>query len=201
MDIERHPPITRRSYRLGALLLTFSILVLLSSCASVPQEPKLPKVNYIAFEKVEEPVGLKLTRAFTKIPIVKDTFHYGRWGGPGAEGGRPIDTVDELCFRHDICYDLAHSVNTMQEADKLFVHHLQQLNPNALSAPGKDYRERAISYFQSPLSRVLGKPLSSLFYREEHPDGLLAGEDSVNRFMDLHIPIDHLVSTQMRPSK
>ena len=54
-------------------------------------------------------VSLKPTRAwpsegpgfgeFAGIPI------YGNWCGPGHGGGEPIDAVDEVCRRHDQCYD------------------------------------------------------------------------------------------------
>lgn len=187
----------RNLRKLGTLCLISSAL-LLTSCASGQRGPKPVKVNYSAFEKVEESVGSKIIRVATKMPGPKGFFHHGRWAGPGAEGGRPIDKVDELCFRHDICYDLAHSAATMRKADELLVYHLSRLDPNTLTDRAKRYRKRAINYFKSPGSRVLGKPVGCLFCKHEHPEGLLATEGSVERFMDLRIPIDELLPGERR---
>lgn len=127
------------------------------------------------------------------MPGNKHRYHYGNWGGPGAEGGEPVDEMDELFRRHDISYDLVHSLGRMRLSDELLVHYLvTKVDPSDLTEHGKLYRQQAITYFRSPLSRTLGKPMRSFFVRKEHPEGLFAEDGSLEEFFNPEVPAERL---------
>ncbi|NIP96956.1 MAG: hypothetical protein GWO24_27390, partial [Akkermansiaceae bacterium] len=82
-------------------------------------------------------------------PITARKSFYGNYGGPGNKGGPPQDEMDELFRRHDIVYYLSRAKGTMRVADEELISGLQSCNPAKLDEDGKEYRERAIGFFQS----------------------------------------------------
>lgn len=70
--------------------------------------------------------------------------YYGNWCGPFHGGGKPIDTLDELCMHHDKCYE-EKGYRTCS-CDKAFTDGIRR-NQGKFSGQTKKYADRAYYYF------------------------------------------------------
>ncbi|MEM1294550.1 MAG: hypothetical protein AAGH89_04240 [Verrucomicrobiota bacterium] len=129
-------------------------------------------------------------RAFSSviraIPCVNKFVFYGNWGGLGNKGGKPIDAMDELYRRHDAVYALGTSIKVVRESDAQLVAGLKEIDPATLSKHGQKYRKRAIKFFSSPVSKVVGKPVSVLLRKKEKEGSAFPKPQLVAQFFKPH---------------
>jgi hypothetical protein len=90
--------------------------------------------------------------------------------------------MDEGFRRHDIVYHLAKSRPPMLAADEALSRWLGDLDENTLSPKALTFRRRALNFFGSPVSKVLGKPVSTLVVKDEVPSCPFRTEEQVWRF-------------------
>jgi|GEM_PF-2695637 len=162
-------------------LAVFSAVTCLASCGQFCAGP----VDHRQYEKTPDPLSTRVWKTLAKSnPVTAERALYGRWGGPGNDGGRPIDAVDEACRKHDIAYHGARSGCSLRAADRALVEALEAIDEHQLDEAGQAYRRRAIGFFRSPWSRVIGKPLSSHFRLREPTWSLFHGPRDVTEFFD-----------------
>jgi len=166
-------------------LLPIALGLALSSCAIRPE------VDFRAYEKAPTALTSNLSRCVAKVcPPVKHLLYYGNYGGLGQKGGEPVDAMDDLFRRHDMCYYLGSSLNTLYQSDAALIAGLEALDPSILDERGQKYRLRAIKYFSSPMAKVVGKPVSLVLRRKdpERAEGPLEEPGSVARLFDTSLP-------------
>ncbi len=154
-------------------------LIVFWSDALGAEEPEHP----LCYPKIPVTLKSKFLRFFIKPvpPLAKLAFH-GCYGGPGNDGGRPLDPMDELFRRHDIVYVRATSLGTLLEADRRLAINLQKLEGASFLSPDREaYRRRAIQFLLSPKNEKKGKPFRCLQEDEEHCHHL-AGPEALARF-------------------
>ncbi len=134
-------------------------LLLLPSCSSTRS------VDYADYERIPITTSSLAFRALAKTnPVTAEMAFYGNYGGPGNDGGKPIDKMDELFRRHDIVYYASKTKKTMRVADQELVARLRDLSPEEMDKRGQRYRTRVINFCTSPWCGVIGKPWST-FHR------------------------------------
>jgi hypothetical protein len=140
-------------------------------------------VNYAVYERIPMRTASATFRALAKTnPLTAKRAFYGNYGGPGNGGERPLDEMDELFRRHDIVYYNARTRGTMLVADAQLIEGLNRIDPSEMSAEAITFRDRAISFFQWPGSRVIGKPWSSFCTRREPEGSYFSSPEAVRRF-------------------
>lgn len=147
------------------LAATFA-LCLLSSCATKPPI-YLRKSDYPVL-----PVVAPSTRWQARAerhPELKEKLYWHNYGGPGNQGGVPVDEMDRLFYNHDLAYLQEFKMGVLRKADRDLVRGLKAIDPSTLDETGKVYRKRAIFFFASPFSRWLGKPYEILFRTRHGP--------------------------------
>lgn len=135
--------------------------------------PKLPVL----------PASKVYRRVLKAIPYTRTKAFHGNYGGSGNSGGAPVDRMDEMFRRHDILYIHANTMHERLTADRELVASLQRIDPEKLDDQAKSYRERAISFFSSPGSRIIGKPLAGWFARPKSSASRLRSERLFKEFM------------------
>ncbi len=161
--MSRLPP-----FRSPRLLGALAAAMLAPACASIDQ-PKVA-VDYQAYEKIPIlPTSLVYRRVLKAVPIVRGQVFYGRYGGFGNRGGRPVDALDDLFRKHDIVYYEANHYGAMVAADQALMQAVWDLDPDQLDRKGRRFREKTLVYFGSPSSLVVGKPVTSGWPRPERP--------------------------------
>lgn len=136
-------------------------------------------MDYHAYEKPNDDLTTNLARGFLmKLPNNQKIF-YGNYGGLGSNGGLPIDQMDELFRRHDIVYTEASTLKVIRVSDEVLVRYLKQIPDSGLHQTQKDYRDRAIKFFESPISKCISKPCSALFRFKEPVDSPFPNAESV----------------------
>ncbi len=146
-------------------------------------------IDWENFERHPESPLRNLSAAVVKaIPGLKKMVFYGNWGGIGNKGGKPIDAMDELFRRHDAVYCLGTSAPVVRESDAQLVFYLREIDPCTLSRHGAKYRKRAIRFFSSPMSKVVAKPVPSLFRKREKPNSVFPNPRKVIEFFKPHSP-------------
>jgi hypothetical protein len=128
-------------------------------------------VNYAQYERIPHTAASATFRFLAQsTSFTRERAFYGNYGGPGNAGGRPRNEMDELFRRHDIVYYLARTRENMLMADDELVAGLKGIDAERLGSQAVEYRGRAVSFFESPVSHVIGKPWSS-FLTSKEPDG------------------------------
>lgn len=121
--------------------------------------PKLPAASYSA----------KLRAKAQIDPDLRAKFFWGNYGGPGNRGGRPVDEMDWLFYRHDLAYLQGLTLRELRQSDRQLIRALREIEPDSLTLRGRAYRKRAIFYFRMPFSRWIGKPSDVLARTKEVP--------------------------------
>jgi|GEM_PF-5181593 len=117
-----------------------------------------PAVDYAAYEKMPTLPTSAILRTTLKItPVLRKKAFHGRYGGPGNEGGHPVDPLDELFRKHDIVYYEASNEVALHESDRALVAEMKKLESADLGDKAHAYRERAIRFFDKPGGVSLGK--------------------------------------------
>ena len=145
----------------GVVLL---VAIGVSACSS-----KTIDLDYASYPKIPMSLPVKTLRLVVMNPLSKKKAIWGNYGGPGNRGGAPVDAQDALYRLHDISYLEVMKYNEIIDADRNLVEGLDRLDESKMNAHGKLFRERAIKYFSSPISRVLGKPWDLLFDTRKVP--------------------------------
>lgn len=137
----------------------------LCSCANKQHELKLSEYPKLPSARIVD-----RTRAcILKNERLKERALWGNYGGPGCAGGQPIDAMDELFRQHDLSYLQGIRRRELIESDRRLILQLEALEQDPLSPGAEAYRQRAINYFESPLSRVIGKPPNVIFGLKTRP--------------------------------
>ena len=58
----------------------------------------------------------------------------------------------------------------MKESDRLLIEGLEALDPSTLTPEGRQFRETGIKFMDSPMAKVVVKPVSAIF-RKREPTG------------------------------
>ena len=132
--------------------------------------------------------------ALKTIPYTSERAFHGHYGGCGNEGGEPEDTMDELFRRHDIVYGHTRCHRTMVSADLALVRSLRAVDPSALTPRAAEYRQRAIAFFQSRASRLLGKPVSSFLWLREPGGSPFTSDEAIEAFFAVPAEVRPAVS-------
>ena len=150
------------------LFMSFTCGACRSTASEVAyRSPASPSTT--TYSKLSGNLTSRLCRAALKSnPLTSKRAFYGNYGGPGDYGGVPIDFMDELFFQHDLCYCESRSLRRMIDGDKALVSALKAIDPDTLDDDARAYRKRAIAFFRSPFSRIVGKPLLSAFRGSKH---------------------------------
>ena len=61
-------------------------------------------IDYESYPKLPMTVPVKVLRFVAKGPLTRDKAFWGNYGGPGNEGGEPVDAMDEFFRQHDVSY-------------------------------------------------------------------------------------------------
>ncbi len=135
-------------------------LALLTSCAtSTPQ--------YIAknsYPVLEMPCTTRTLRsAANATPFTRARAFYGNYGGPGNQGGKPVDQMDEFFYRHDLVYMQGTRFRQLRDSDLELADQLEEIDPKKLAPQAAAFRNRSISYMRGffgyitkPLDVVMG---------------------------------------------
>ncbi|GAA5479084.1 hypothetical protein [Haloferula helveola] len=133
------------------------LCAVMTSCGWVCPEA----VDHRQHEKTPDHASTKIWRGLAKSNgWSSERAFYGNWGGPGNRGGKPVDEMDEMFRRHDIVYYEARSGCCLRAADRALAEALKSIDTSELDRDALAFRERAIRFFESPWSRVVGKPMS-----------------------------------------
>jgi hypothetical protein len=166
-------------------ILATGASVLLSSCASSNRIA----VNHRAYEKTPDNLSSTAWRTVAKSnPLTADAAFHGRWGGSGNVGGKPVDRMDEAFRRHDIVYCESRCGKHLLAADRALVAELEKIDPQTLDPKKRQYRETAISFMQSPLANVVGKPLDAMILNEEPEGSYFTSPEVVAAFFESSHP-------------
>ena len=137
-----------------AIILTVIGAAFLSSCAN-----KTYYIDYGAYPVLPITSTSKTLRAMGRTnPKFRKKAFYGNYGGPGNNGGAPIDAMDKLFYEHDRAYIECVKLSELRDADEALINGLEALDENTLSEHAIDYRDRATGFFLKPLSQFIGKP-------------------------------------------
>lgn len=157
-------------------LLLLLCVALLTSCTTSRS------VNYQSYERPYETVPARVARGvLKKLPNCEGIF-YGNYGGIGSNGGRPVDNMDDLFRRHDIVYTEAKTWKVIRASDDVLVDHLKTIPESSLDPEGIAYRDKAIQFFERPVSKFVSKPLTSFVRFKEPFDSPFPDEESVIYF-------------------
>lgn len=118
------------------------------------------------------------------IPPIEAKAYYGTYGGPGNHAGKPIDLMDEYFRRHDVAYLEGYKYRQLREADRVLVSRLGTVDESTLTPFGKIYRKRAMHYFSSPISKILGKPLNVILGLRKKPIVIPGNKEEANAAFD-----------------
>lgn len=172
---------------LGITVLTIFGLPGSAWSASAKKYQATLSIDWKNYERTPEaPHYRALSSVIRAIPCVNKMVFYGNWGGLGNKGGEPIDEMDELYRRHDAVYALGTSAKVVRESDLQLVARLKEIDPNKLSKHGQRYRKRAIKFFSSPVSKVVGKPVSVLLRKKEKEGSPFPRPQIVTQFFKPH---------------
>ena len=126
-------------------------------------------LDYESYPKLPMTFAVKSLRFVAKNPLTRDAAFWGNYGGPGNNGGKPVDEMDEYFRQHDIAYLEASKMEDTHVADRKLIGELDVVEEDALSKTGRKFRKRAIGYFSSPISKTLGKPLGLVLGTRKGP--------------------------------
>ena len=140
------------------------MLLLASGCV-----PKTKILDYSKYPELPNTLATKAFRLVTRTPLTKDALYYGNYGGAGSQEGAPIDALDDIFRRHDIAYDEATLYEQTITADRVMVDELQALDAESLGPNAVKFRDRAVKFFTSGWSKLIGKPLVLMFGIERRP--------------------------------
>ena len=150
---------------LRILIIWLGVMALLvSSCA-----PKTKVLDYSAYPELPMTMTTKAFRLVTRTPLTKEALYYGNYGGAGSREGAPIDALDDIFRRHDIAYDEATLYEQTITADRVMVDELKALDAESLGPKAVKFRDRAVKFFTSGWSKLIGKPFALLFGVERKP--------------------------------
>jgi hypothetical protein len=153
------------------------------SCASTD------RIVYSSYQKMPPSLSGAVTRTVLKAnPRTRDRAFYGNYGGSGNHGGKPLDILDELFRRHDICYTEAKSIRTLKESDRWLVNELKKLDPGTLSEEAREFRLTAIKFMSSPTAGIVGKPLITALRKREPKRSYFHESNALAEFLDLSNP-------------
>lgn len=162
------------------LLLVGATLSLVSCTSS-----NLIQLDYQGYQKTPNKMSAKITRALCKSnPYTAKRGFYGKWGGSGNLGGKPVDQMDELFRRHDLVYYLCRCKKNLSAADEALVERLENLNPETLAPKEDKFRMRAISFMSSRWASFLGKPVCTSFYQREISGSYFDSPEDVHAFFE-----------------
>ncbi|MEM9479451.1 MAG: hypothetical protein AAGA58_07345 [Verrucomicrobiota bacterium] len=137
-------------FQAPALLLA----LMLVSCSN-----KVYYIDYEAYPVLPISGTSKKLRAMSKVkPGLKEKLFYGNYGGPGNNGGRPIDALDALFYEHDKAYVEGYRLRKLRESDRALVEGLEALDADGLSPKALAFREASINFFSRRISGWIGKP-------------------------------------------
>jgi hypothetical protein len=122
------------------------------------------------------------------IPYTSKRAFWGNYGGSGNAGGKPIDEMDELFRRHDIVYVEAKSLPVLREADRQLVAALKRIDPTTLPPEGREFRDTAIHFMDSPVAETVAKPLWAMLRTKEPEWSYFQTKEAVLPFFDLSNP-------------
>ncbi len=147
-----------------------AVLLLIVPCVFASCAAKVYNLDYRTYPELPELTMSKVLRKIAKVtPGLERKVFHGNYGGPGNNSGEPKDEMDELFRRHDIAYLEGHKRKELIASDNLLVAKLRSLDDSDMSKRVSAYRKRAIRFFRSPISHVLGKPLDVLFGLKKKP--------------------------------
>ena len=145
--------------------LTFVLAIVLSSCSA-----RVYNLDYTKYPKLPELPMSKFLHAISEaIPPIEAKAYYGNYGGPGNHAQKPIDQMDEYFRQHDVSYLEGYKYRQLRESDLKLVANLASVDPSTLTRAGKLYRRRAMLYFKSKTSAILGKPLNVMLGLRKKP--------------------------------
>ena len=139
-----------------------AVIATLSGCSR-----KTKVLDYSQYPKLPMTVGTKSFRLLTRTPLTRDRIYWGRYGGPGNRGGEPIDALDEIFRKHDIAYCESETREDVKKADELMIEELVALDD--LDPKAEKFRDRAVKFFTSPISQIIGKPWALVFNKRRIP--------------------------------
>lgn len=143
------------------------------------------RVDYAAHDRIPITSASLTFRLLAKTnPVTDKMVFYGNYGGPGNDGGKPIDNMDELFRRHDIVYYSSSTKKTLRVADRELVSGLRDLEPEEMDEHAQRYRTRVINFFTSPWCEVLGKPWSSYYRQQESAECYFKSPELVRTFFE-----------------
>ena len=147
------------------------------------------EVDYAGYERIPNTAASITFRMLAKSnPITGQRLFYGNYGGPGNNGGRPHDEMDELFRRHDIVYYSSDTKMTMRVADEELLSGLRSLETGKLDANGRKYRDLVMNFFESPYCKYFGKPWSIFYRRNESADCYFQSPEVVREFFSEEHP-------------
>lgn len=176
-------------------ILSASMIILLSSCAVKREIPSRPVPNsestsqmtmrdYSTFAKIpDKPTSIAYRLVLQTIPYTRERAFWGQWGGCGNRGGKPVDEMDEIFWKHDVVYAEARSIRTMKLADEACVAALAKLDTESMSDEALEFHKRSTKFFTSRLSTVVGKPVSCFVYLNEPEQSPFSSPESVYDFI------------------
>ena len=178
MKNQRHHSKTRiAGLGIAGLFLVF----LTVSCAG----SRYVAINHRQYEKMPHNASSFFWRAFAKSnPYSAKRAFYKRRGGPGNEGGKPVDLMDEGFHRHDMVYYESRHPEHLKAADRCLVKWLENIDPDTLDAEGREFRERALEFMKSPVADFVGKPVAVMFRNEERPGCYFQSVADVEAYFD-----------------
>ena len=141
---------------------------------TAPGEPftgKMARQDYATYAHIRDTPTCWTYRFILKaIPYTRTRAFWGNYAGSGCASGRPKDEMDEIFRRHDVAYDEARSLRTMQWADAACVEALRKLDTRKMSPTAIAFRDRSASFFSSRALTLVGKPVSSYLIARESKD-------------------------------
>ncbi len=120
------------------------------------------KIYYIDFDRYPQLPITGTSKVFRKMaearPDVKKELFYGDYGGPGNNGTKPNDEMDRLFYEHDRAYIEGYRLRHLRDSDRKLVAGLKAIDEETLTPEALAYRNKAIKFFESPMSAWVGKP-------------------------------------------
>ena len=158
-----------------------ALLTALTAASFCSCSTKQYELNLAEYPVLPAARATHLTRAVLNSNERMRSFAlWGNYGGPGSNGGEPIDQMDQYFLEHDMAYLQGITREELWESDQLLVSQLEALDPDDLSPAAADYRDLAIRYFHLPLSRVIGKPPDVLLGIKNRPTVIDISDRSVS---------------------
>lgn len=160
-------PMFAALFRIALLVIALGV----SSCASRSEPAALePTVSgkAVVIDRLEDlpqlPMtpGTKVFRGVLRtVPGAEKLVFWGNYGGPGNNGGAPMDAMDVLFLEHDLVYVRKESFQSLRESDRVLADSLELLDPVSLTEESQEFRKRAIFYMRSPLG-TFGKLIGTI---------------------------------------